>query len=397
MLSSNSTTPKAGALTNHTPDKQSVFFPNLDGIRFLAFLLVLIQHAFFIYSTRAGFSNSFADSWKKLFFLSGGLGVSIFFVLSGFLITYLLLDEYQKKGSIQVFRFYMRRVLRIWPLYYAVVIFCFHIYPLLKATSGESIIIHNHAQYFYTFLSNFDVLHLDHTINGNTPMIAVTWSVAIEEQFYLIWPLLFYILPQKLFKFIFPLVISFSLGFRFMHRDDGSTLYLHTISVVGDLAVGGFCAYYAFYSKEFKNLFKNLSTLQIASIYLLGIAWLVFQNMNMLPNYISFGYRIITTIFFAFIILEQNYSRHSFYKFSKNTFFSFWGKYTYGLYLLHQIVMVFVITLLHKIFKWPELPSFKYAIITFCICFLLVLPICYLSYEYFEKWFLRFKSRFSVK
>src|SRR5262249_15856566 len=127
---------------------------------------------------------------KRLLFASGWMGVSFFFVLSGFLITYLILREIEVNGKLDILAFYVRRVLRIWPLYYLVIAFGFLCYPLLKSVFGFSSYIETgNSLYYMFFLSNFDVINLGHWLgNGRGAMSTnITWSVAIEEQFYLLW------------------------------------------------------------------------------------------------------------------------------------------------------------------------------------------------------------------
>ena len=82
--------------------EEKIFFPNLDGIRTVAFLLVFLQHAFYNFFHTFEGNNSVLDSLIGLFFLKGGTGVQIFFVLSGFLITYLILKEIEKNGQINL-------------------------------------------------------------------------------------------------------------------------------------------------------------------------------------------------------------------------------------------------------------------------------------------------------
>lgn len=105
-------------------------------------------------------------------------------------------------------------------------------------------------------------------------------------------------------------------------------------------------------------------------------------------------YRLITTCFFAFVILEQNFSSHSFYAFSRSKLLTFWGKYTYGLYLLHPIALLLLDILLRM-----SSVSYKNAFLSYFTVGLaalgLSLLMSYLSYEYYEKWFLRFKDAFS--
>ena len=112
-----------------------VYFKNVDAIRFIAAMMVLLGHAFQPSYRFLPISGSFFERLLNTI-SSGETGVSIFFVLSGFLITYLLVSEYEIFNRISLKQFYIRRVLRIWPLYYFVVLFSFLIYPALKSMIG---------------------------------------------------------------------------------------------------------------------------------------------------------------------------------------------------------------------------------------------------------------------
>ncbi len=107
-----------------------IFFPNLDGLRFFCFLSVFFFHAFG--STKYADVSQTELYWllKKLLFENGVLGVNFFYVLSGFLITYLLIVEKEQFLKIKIGNFYIRRALRIWPLYFFCVLFGFFIFPV---------------------------------------------------------------------------------------------------------------------------------------------------------------------------------------------------------------------------------------------------------------------------
>src|ERR1700733_9049748 len=114
------------------PSTPKVFFPNLDGLRTIAFLMVFFQHGFLSSFAYLHIHNTFLQHSINMI-CDGETGVSIFFVLSGFLITYLLLAEADRYGKIHPGYFYIRRILRIWPLYYIVITFVFFGYPWLKS------------------------------------------------------------------------------------------------------------------------------------------------------------------------------------------------------------------------------------------------------------------------
>ena len=143
------------------------FFGSLNGLRFLCIIAVLWHH-----------SPAFGSIDAPLMLLRRGFtGVHFFFVLSGFLITTLLLREEGRNGRISLAGFYWRRILRIIPVYFLVVTAVGAYYVLVKGEERYLTML----PYYYLFLSNF--------LNGDIPLLAITWSLAVEEQYYLIWPL----------------------------------------------------------------------------------------------------------------------------------------------------------------------------------------------------------------
>lgn len=374
--------------------RKPVFFPNLDGLRFFAFFLVYLQHGFGAAFRIDENQKGALTLVRNAVFVSGWAGVSFFFVLSGFLITYLILYEIKLKGNLDVLAFYTRRVLRIWPLYYLVILFDFVGYPLLKSLFGFSSHIEAGTLLYYLFfLGNFDVIRL---VRGDVhaPMSSnITWSVAIEEQFYLCWPLIFVLLPPRAYKYVFSVIILVSGLFRFHNLQDGAVLYFHSLSVISDMAVGGLTAYVAINSDKFKELFVGLSRPLILSVYCLGFSVLIFREYIFVGPVPATLDRLVCSLFFAFVVTEQNYSERSPFKIKRLRLISKLGIYTYGLYLIHPIA----ITLLTGD---PEgTPPFKGSItagVAVGVAGLaLTVMLSYLSYERVEKKFLGLKQRFS--
>ncbi len=371
-----------------------VFFPNLDGLRFIAFLFVFLSHTLL----RMVATLDLQESFLKRFLVtiaSGETGVSIFFVLSGYLITYLILNEISLKGKLNVLFFYMRRILQIWPLYYLVILFSVVLFPVIRSYFPHTDIANTYHVYFYfLFLSNFETLNVIRHLNTVPDLMAgITWSVAIEEQFYVVWPLLFYFSPARFYKYIFVAVILLSIGYRATHLDY-SLQYYHSLSVCADFAVGGLCGYLSLFDRRFRLFFYSLPTRIIAIAYLAGFAWLMFGAQVFSPVFSSLFTRLLSTTFFAFVIVEQNFSRRSFYKFSASRFITFWGKYTYGLYLLHPIAAYLVQIIIWKVIKAANPESLSWLLAEAGGGLLVSLALSYLSYEYYEKRFLIIKEKF---
>lgn len=364
-----------------------IHFENLNGLRFIGALMVFIFHAFTINREVWG---AFFDSTPMLVLRKltsiGHYGVNLFFVLSGFLITYLLLKELREKGKIHIGFFLVRRILRLWPLYFVIVLFGFFIFPNLPFGSQT---VHEFWRYAL-FLSNFDEI-----INGSKDSInflTATWSVSIEEQFYLGWGLIIGLLKWqsiRSFRVFFLLVILSSVVFRFLHAENQSIIYYHSLSVISDMAIGGLLATWVF-EKSSIRFIRELKKWQILLFYLTGIGFL-FLAPRLLPGkWIAFE-RVISGSFFAFVLIEQLLAKRSFFKADRIPYFERAGKLTYGFYLFHCIVIFY----LCKTFEVLNMNQHIGWFILYFIALLVINSILsVLSYRYFEKPLLDLKKYF---
>lgn len=159
----------------HTAYRARARFGNLDGLRFICIFMVLWHH----------FTPfPYLEQW--IGFRRGFLGVDFFFVLSGFLITTLLLREKARTGRINMRDFYLRRILRIIPVYFFVVTCVSAYYILIKGRVDLLELL----PFYYLFMSNFLIDHI--------PLLTITWSLSVEEQYYVFWPLLLLVLPARM-------------------------------------------------------------------------------------------------------------------------------------------------------------------------------------------------------
>ena len=194
-----------------------VYFPNLNGLRFIAALLVIIHHVEqikYIYNLPNDFSSSFIQ-------IIGELGVVLFFVLSGFLITYLLLEEEKRTGTIAVKNFYLRRILRIWPLYFFIVFLALAVLPNIPFF----VLPDYEPARVYQDLSAKILLYVFFLPNLVTPLLGVvpyaslTWSIGTEEQFYLVWPPLLKLFKKYRVALMIVIVIGYLLFARALFSD----------------------------------------------------------------------------------------------------------------------------------------------------------------------------------
>ena len=235
-------------MSNENKLSSNNYFENLDGLRFFCFLSVFFFHSFI--TDDAVIKSSFIYHFFKItIFGNGFLGVNFFFVLSGFLITYLLIKEKKTNNNIQIVRFWIRRILRIWPLYFACILYGFVIFPYIKMLTGGIPNETANIWYYISFMSNFDHIHKG---LPDAAGLGVLWSVSVEEQFYLTWPVILSFFAVK--KFWIPLLIILISSLVFRAINDVPILHeMHTLSCIGDMALGGIGAWLILESVYFKN------------------------------------------------------------------------------------------------------------------------------------------------
>jgi peptidoglycan/LPS O-acetylase OafA/YrhL len=195
------------------PAREPVYFPNLNAIRFVAAFLVFLGHLDWAKHNAIGSNQPYSD-----FTLNNGLlGVNLFFTLSGFLITSLLLKEHDECGIINVRHFYVRRILRIWPLYYFTVLLSFAILPnFISIPSFEPTFDGAHywskLVLFLTLLPNVSLVTYPLVSFGSQ-----LWTVGVEEQFYIVWPWITKAFVRNLLPALLAVVLSIVAARVFIH------------------------------------------------------------------------------------------------------------------------------------------------------------------------------------
>lgn len=370
---------------------KSNYFENLDGLRFFCFLSVFFFHSF-ISENDVLKSSPLYQFFKYSLFGNGFLGVNFFFVLSGFLITYLLIKEKLANNNIQIVKFWIRRVLRIWPLYFACVLYGFAIFPQLKAALGYHPDETANIWYYVTFLSNFDHIHKG---LPDAPGLGVLWSVAVEEQFYLAWPVILSFFAVKRFWIPLSVILLGSLIFRAFN--DVAILHeMHTLSCIGDMALGGLGAWFILESPSFNKKITMLPKSFIVLIYAALLFVFLFRDEFMLSTYFLriFERLVISSLMLA-VILEQCFSENSFYKMNSFKIVSRLGLVTYGLYCIHFIITSIVLGVTKKLGFNDQV--WQVVFLEPIISLLITIPVSLFSYRFFEAPFLKLKEKFSFK
>ena len=362
-------------------------FPNLNGLRFAGALAIILYHCYTL--NREIWGSFYTEYWFQKAWIvvnKGHFGVSMFFIMSGFLITYLLLHENSKNRRVHLVNYLFRRFLRVWPLYFLIVLFGFFFFPRLPYGIET---VHELWRYVL-FLSNFDEIFIGAKDSIN--FLTATWTVSVEEQFYLVWGILIGVLTfrkKSTYSLFFLSIIVLSLVFRYYHLDNHRIVYYHTFSVMSDLATGGLIGLWA-YEGRAKKALENFSKLKLASIYLAGMGLLLWEDSIFKGVFFVFE-RFIPGLFLAFIILEQVYSKHSFYKIDRFPGFFQAGKLTYGLYMFHCIYIYYWAIF----FKNHQLTEQLYQYLLFVLLVLIsTYATAWISYHYFEKPFLKLKRYF---
>lgn len=377
--------------------KEKPYFDNLDVLRFVAAFSVLVFHLG--RDLQDWFAQYKVHSWFQYVTKitdKGALGVNFFFVLSGFLITYLMLWELKSSGGFSYKKFLIRRTLRIWPLYFLIIALGFFIFPIII----EEYATEHNVSWYLLFLSNFDEIRVGAFDSIN--FLTSPWSIAVEEQFYVVWGLLglhFFGLmkPNKVFlKYAVYALLCVSLIFRWTHWDDARVLYYHTLSVMPDLLFGCLLAVYWDKNSAFFDGIKQVPTTKIMIIYALGFLMILLKNFIFAGNLVIVE-RYAIALFFCFVIVDQiqNERKISWTWFHKRALYL--GKISYGIYMYHLLVMFLLHDYLLRDFDYKGFS--KIDLLLGAVIYVLAAPtitilLSWVSYRFFEKPFLRLKGRF---
>jgi peptidoglycan/LPS O-acetylase OafA/YrhL len=289
-------------------------------------------------------------------------------------------------------------MLRIWPLFYLCIFLGFFVFPFYKY---HAVLVPQETSNFYYYLlfaGNFDLIRIWPQLPDALTLV-VLWSVAVEEQFYLVWPVLIKYINKKIYPLLFILIILGTLIFRWfhtrfnMHSHDYAVRYFHTFSVIGDMALGGLVAWYCSYESPLLRWLKRVPRWQIVLLYLIAIVVVLYKKTIFAAALPLTFERLVLAALFAFIIAEQNYAEHSFFKFSRFRNISKLGIYTYGLYCLQFVGIIVTQQVGEKLgFDFKTLPQALSA----CIAALIfTIAISMASYHLYEKHFLKLKDRFA--
>ncbi len=319
---------------------------------------------------------------------TGTLGVTIFFVLSGFLITYLLLSEERTFKTIQVKQFYIRRMLRIWPLYYLIVLVAFFLLPYLQMfiipDYGKEVIYQEFSLKILLFILFLPNLSL--ALFGFVPFVSQTWSVGTEEQFYLFWPWVFKIIKKYRAPVLFILIVVYHLFiylldlgyFNFLPNKKLVKLLLEAFNF-DYMAIGGIFSIWLFEKNRILKIILNNYIFYLSLILFLAL-WL---------NSVSIAYFYFQAYSLLFAIIILNFAANKSLHISlENSLIQYLGKISYGLYMFNSIAIILAIefaSLFNSVSNWLIYPlSILFSILMAAI-----------SWQYIERYFLTSKNKYT--
>ena len=363
------------------------YFKELNALRFIGFVGIFFGHVFFSNDIEIVNSKIYSTlySYGKIL---GFISIDSFFVLSSFLITWKGLEELKVTKKFQFKNFLIRRSLRIWPLYFLVILLGFLI-EFMKSYFTQDISSLPSFWSFILFILNFDIIK-----NGYEFLFFMVfmWSISVEEQFYIFWALVLKWFQNHLLK-VSLLIILISIIFRIYFIDDSLNLNFHTVSALGNFGVGALAAIAAFRNSFLITKIRDFSKTQIVIIYLISL--LIFIAIPSLQNHDLFIViqRVLFSFVFAFIILEQTYCQQSIFKLSRIKYFNFFGKISYGLYCYHGIMITIVLKFSDYFSKSLFTSIFIFPTLIFCGTLLF----SHLSYKFFESKILKLKTKYTFK
>lgn len=370
--------------------------PALDGLRGIAIILVMLFHLTYF---RPGGRLDVAFLRLTNY---GWTGVDLFFVLSGFLITGILLEA---KGAPNYFKnFYARRALRIFPLYYGFVAFLFFIYPLAAAQFrvDRHILVEN-RWWVLGFAVNWIVAWTGDF--SRTPLgTAGFWSLAIEEQYYLMWPAVVLLLSRRVLFRVCIGIALFSVVVRFVMAFAGfgwAAINMVTFARFDGLALGGALAVVARTVSGLTPLRKfawPAAGLALAGLAFIDVVFIRSYHTSG-PKVAAMQLALLPILWASTLVLTQTAATYSLIGLiTRAPLLRTFGKYSYSLYLFHGHLfllpagMGYKITphLVPKIFGSVLPAQLAYLAITFTIC----LGLSWLSWNLWENQFLKLKRFF---
>lgn len=359
--------------------REIVYLEGLNGIRAMAAMAVIISHitlSLHRFDLDPYLFGSFDDGNPRGLDMAG-YGVSMFFALSGFLITFLLLKEKQDRSKINVRKFYVRRILRIWPLYYAYLLLCL-VYFLIFSVDFSADVV-----FWYVFFG----ANIPFILQSALPLLAHYWSLGVEEQFYLFWPWVVKISNSRLL-YVSLILTAILIGTKIcLHIFMPHTVVEQILEVTRFqcMLMGGVTAI-LFFSNHRWFLNPATSTIvQMGCWLCLGLVAInKFHIASFLDNEILAA---VTCLIIVGQVTKKGLIN------LENNIMDFLGKISYGTYVIHPMIIM----LGSKFINLKGMDGPAIYILLYIVLLSATVIVSFASYQYLEKPFLKLKAkRYSV-
>ncbi len=388
MATSTVTDTERMAIHSLTESGRERIIPELDGLRGLAILLVLLVHLQPTAAVPLYLQNILSLGWS---------GVDLFFVLSGFLITGILLRS--RDAANYFSSFYARRILRIFPLYLIFVATLFHVVLPLAHHFGYLQNDNNSLEpWFWIHLSNWKI-----AFGKDMLFIGHFWSLAIEEQFYLFWPLIVFFAGRKGLPYACMSVIAASFGLRmaFSHSHfSHEFLYVLTPFRLEPLAFGALAAIAVGSDWLRRTAAQLLPWMAGAGTLLITVVLLAGKTGEpYYPPMATFGFTGFALLYTSLVLYADLYSRSSRWLASclRASTLRFFGKYSYGIYVFHWPIFVLLAPAIGRLsLRLPAVIRPEFWILASLAEIALTCSVALLSWNLLEKHFLKLKRFFAA-
>jgi len=365
------------------PTRFFQYRPELDVLRFVAFLAVFMHHALprdaSLY-IRNGLSPA-ATQWLLTAKEAGAFGLDLFFALSSYLITELLLREYASRGTFSVSAFYMRRALRIWPLYFTFLALTVFVVPTIfpKENFGAIYIVS-----FALFVGNWVCAAKGIPFSVAGPL----WSISVEEQFYIGWPLLLRFFGVNRIKqlAIAMLVLAFMTRiFLAVYGVEHPGVWCNTLARLDPIALG---AILAFTLQGRTPVINNVLRLVLA-VAAFASWWLIARYLSQdgRTSVASYALSGLASVALLVTVLQTD---AQFLRVRPLSWLVYLGRISYGLYVFHLLALALMMNV--SVVPVLGIPlGFELRVL---FSFLLTVVLAAVSYSWLEQPFLRLKERF---
>jgi peptidoglycan/LPS O-acetylase OafA/YrhL len=368
--------------------------PGLDALRGIAVLWIIWHNTFGDFPLTSLFSRLLA-----LFTNAGWVGVQLFFVLSGFLITGILLALRAKQGTFRrkFSTFYIRRSLRIFPLYYFVLVICFVVIPVMGIQHEGLELARQGQLWYWTYMINWKATEI-----GGLPHI---WSLAIEEQFYLIWPFFVLALSRNMLinisVFLILSALFFRVGLMLTAPDlyDGAGGYTYTIARWDALGFGALLAILVRNESSLRQLIKWSDSGLVLLVTVILLVVVATENFGSTPVGVGVTNQSASAALFALIIFAiiKQEANSWVARLVSHPLLNLVGKYSYALYIFHLPVRHFWNAYFFvETAERQDLQLLLAGGLNFLGIFMLSFALAALSWYLLENPILRYKERFQV-